>query len=205
MPTAEPVPLTADCLSPAIAMMGRAFKDDPFLVHLAPDPVKREKLAPQFVAIVVKFCFKFGEVWTYPAQEGVAAWLVPDNTNPSLGQMLQTGMLTMPLKFGWAGFQRFSDVVGFTEKLHKEHAPGRHWYLWGLGVDPAHQGSGLGGKLMQPVLAKADAAGLPVYLETQNESNLPFYERHGFKVAGSGESPKSKLAVWALVRPPQDK
>jgi ribosomal protein S18 acetylase RimI-like enzyme len=57
-------------------------------------------------------------------------------------------MLTMPLKFGWAGFQRFIAVVSYTETLHKQFASESHWYLWGLGVDPSQQGKGLGGMLL---------------------------------------------------------
>jgi hypothetical protein len=43
---------------------------------------------------------------------------------------------------------------------------------------------------------------LPCYLETENERNLPFYERHGFEVVSDGEVPKRGLRVWAMVREP---
>ena len=108
----------------------------------------------------------------------------------------------MPLKFGWAGFQRFSGVVGYTGKLHNKFAAGPHWYLWGLGVEPSQQNKGIGGRLLQPVLAKADAAGQSCYPETQNESNLPFYRRHGFEVVSGEAVPKGDLKVWTMVRKP---
>lgn len=53
---------------------------------------------------------------------------------------------------------------------------------------------------MQPVLAKADAAGQPCYLETQNESNLSFYSKFGFEAVNDGKSPADGLGVWAMVR-----
>ena len=93
-------------------------------------------------------------------------------------------------------------MVSYTEKVHKRAVPGLHWYLWGLGVEPSEQGKGIGGALMEPVLRQAGAEGLPCYLETQNERNLPFYERHGFEVVSDGEVPKHGLRVWAMVRDP---
>lgn len=53
------------------------------------------------------------------------------------------------------------------------------------------------------VLARADAAGLPCYLETLSERNLPFYERYGFQVTFSGEVPEGGPMAWAMVRPSQ--
>jgi ribosomal protein S18 acetylase RimI-like enzyme len=78
-----------------------------------------------------------------------------------------------------------------------------HWYLWALGVDPPYQGQGVGGQLLQPVLAEADAAGLPCYLETETERNVAFYRKHGFDVATAGPDPRQGVMVWTMVREPQ--
>lgn len=184
-------------------MMGKAFVNDPFLCYLAPNAVKRKRLTPEFVGIVVNYCALYGEVWTTATQWGAACWLPPGKTSPTLSGMIKTGMLTMPLKFGWAGFQRFLAVVNYTEALHKQFAGGPHWYLWGMGIDPAQQRKGIGSALLQPVLAQADQAGLPCYLETQNAANLSFYQKHGFAVVSDGVVPKETLQVWAMVRTPQ--
>jgi MFS family permease len=50
-----------------------------------------------------------------------------------------------------------------------------HWYLWLLGVDPDRQGQGVGSALLAPILARADAEGLPCALETLTERNVWFY------------------------------
>jgi ribosomal protein S18 acetylase RimI-like enzyme len=204
MPDAfEPVRLTQAQREHAIAVMGRAFVNDPFLRYLAPDDMRRARLTPQFVAIVVTYCLLYGEVWTSPSLDGVACWLEPGKTSPTFGRIFRTGMLMMPLKFGWAGFQRFNDVINYAETLHKKYAAAPHWYLWGLGVDPAKQGRGVGGALLRPVLERADRAGQICYLETQNEVNLHFYRKYGFEVAGGGVVPRGNLQVWAMVRQPK--
>jgi GNAT superfamily N-acetyltransferase len=58
-----------------------------------------------------------------------------------------------------------------------------------LGVGPEWQGQGVGSQLLQSVLARADADGVPCYLETGTEPNLRFYRRHGFEVAIEDDVP----------------
>ena len=53
---------------------------------------------------------------------------------------------------------------------------------------------------MRPVLARADAAGHPVYLETHREANVRFYGRHGFEMVG--DDVVDGLRVWGLRRLP---
>lgn len=194
--------LEAHQLDQASEMAGRAFYDDPFLEYLAPEEAKRARLTPSFIGKVIRYSSLYGDVYTTPALEGVACWLPPDNPTPTFLRMLRTGLLIEPLKFGWAGFRRFMKVVNYTEEVQKRSVPGPHWYLWVLGVDPAHQGEGIGGALMQPILMRAEADGLPCYLETMNERNVPFYQKHGFKVVSDGVVPKDGLRVWTMARDP---
>jgi ribosomal protein S18 acetylase RimI-like enzyme len=193
------VPLEAHQLGRACEVMGRAFREDQLLKYLVPDDAERARLAPSFVGKVVRYCSSYGQVHTTPMLEGVACWLPPGGSAPTFTRMLRTGLLTEPLKFGWAGFRRFMDMVSYTEKVHKRAVPGPHWYLWGLGVEPSEQGKGIGGALMGPILARAAAEGLPCYLETHNEANVPFYRKHGFEVVSDGEVPKRGPRVWAMV------
>jgi len=116
--------------------------------------------------------------------------------------MLRIGIHVSPLQFEWTGLDRFLTVAAYTDAVHKRFAQGQHWYLWALGVNPPCQGQGIGGMLMQPVLAQAGAALLPCYLETENERNVPFYQKYGFQLVSEGEVPKGGLRVWAMLREP---
>ncbi len=51
-----------------------------------------------------------------------------------------------------------------------------------LGVRPDAQRRGLGSKLIEPVLRRADRDGVACYLETSDRANVAYYERFGFKV-----------------------
>src|SRR3712207_6626563 len=175
--------------------MGWAFRNDQLLKYLVPDDAKRARLAPSFVGKVVRYCSSYGEVYTTPMLEGVACWLPPGNSARTFTGMLRTGLLMEPLKFGWGGFRRFMDMVSYTEKVHKRAVPGRHWYLWGLGVEPSEQGKGIGGMLMQPILRRAGGEGLACYFVNEDERNSPLYERHGFKGGHGGEVAKRGARV----------
>jgi ribosomal protein S18 acetylase RimI-like enzyme len=73
-------------------------------------------------------------------------------------------------------------------QMDAAHPKYLHWYLPWFGVDAALQGRGLGSQLMAHCLEIVDASQLPAYLETPNPRTVPFYERHGFDVAGSAQS-----------------
>ena len=75
------------------------------------------------------------------------------------------------------------------------------WYLPLIGVDPAHQGRGLGSMMLKHALSIIDEKGLPAFLESSNPANISLYERHGFEVVGRiqvGSSP----AVHPMHRAP---
>ncbi len=84
------------------------------------------------------------------------------------------------------------------------HSPAEpHWYLAVIGADPAAQGGGHGAALLRSGLAKADAAGLPVCLESSKPSNLPIYEHFGFTVREEFRLPGGGPTLWAMRREPR--
>lgn len=203
---AEIVRLSGDRVDEAGAVLAAAFQDDPFVAYLLPDPERRRGRAGRwFMTTGVRYALRYGEVYATGGDvAGAAVWLAPGGTEMTVPRMARAGMLAAPLRIGPGAFVRLMRFAGFEETLQHRHAPGPHWYLIVLGVDPAHQGEGIGGRLIAPVLAKADAAGRPCYLETMSEANLAFYRRHGFEVVGEGAAPAGGPYVWAMRREPAD-
>jgi GNAT superfamily N-acetyltransferase len=81
-----------------------------------------------------------------------------------------------------------------------EAHPGEpHWYLGILGTDPAHQGCGVASALVKPILEQCDADGVPAYLESSKRDNIPFYERHGFRVTGEVQVDDGPT-LWPMLR-----
>ncbi len=196
-------PLEREHVKQATAAMGRAFLDDPLLKFVIPDYEKRIRATPELYGGIIRYARLYGKAYTTATVEGAACWLPPDQSSPTLIRMLRAGMLKIPLLLGWNSYQRLNAFEAQAENLHKHYARKPHWYLWALGVDPARQGKGVGSILLQPVLAQADADETPCYLETQNDKNLPFYEKQGFKVMEAKEIGKGAVTTWAMLREPE--
>lgn len=183
-------------------VLSRAFFDDPLTSYWIPDPEQRKTALPWFMTTAAKFGFKNGEVETTAGGvEGGALWLLPGKTHVPPMQMMMAGMWAAPFKLGFSNFGRFMKSLDYMEKIHDQQTPDAHWYLMILGVDPPRQGQGIGSALMQPGLAKADAAHLPCYLETQKEINVPLYQRHGFEVVVETNLPGDGPHIWCMKRP----
>ena len=196
--------LAASQLKEAAEVLARAFFDDPFMVWLTPDDGKRTRLLPWSMSVYARYGLRCGEVHTTADRvEGVAVWIPPGGFPMSVVRLMLAGMILSPLKRGVASFGRLMSAINYTEHLHKRDVPPEHWYLLVLGVDPAQQGQGLGGTLIQPVLARADGEGFPCYLESANAKNLPFYKRHGFEVLVEDSFPKGGPPFWTMKREPQ--
>ncbi len=76
-----------------------------------------------------------------------------------------------------------------------------HWYLGLLGTDPARQRTGVARALLAPMLTRADADDVPVFLETGMPGNIAIYERFGFKSIADADVPGGPR-LWGLVRRP---
>jgi ribosomal protein S18 acetylase RimI-like enzyme len=110
-------------------------------------------------------------------------------------------LVTTPLRLGAAtgSFLAYGRAV---EQMRADVAAGAHWYLAGIGVEPAVQRRGIGSALLRPGIEAAAASGLPTVLLTNNEANLAFYESQGFVVVRQGRTPEDGPKAWAMVRTP---
>jgi ribosomal protein S18 acetylase RimI-like enzyme len=195
----EVVRLERAKLGEASDVLARAFQDDPAWVWLVPDPERRARLLPWLFRI--GFDVTAADVWaTAGPVRGAARWLPPGRPTMRVAPMLRA-LVTTPIRLGstTAPFLAYGRAV---ETMRSEAMPGSHWYLAGIGVDPAAQHSGIGSALLEPGIAAAASEGLPAVLLTNNEANLSFYERHGFQVVSEGATPKDGPHAWAMVKWP---
>lgn len=79
------------------------------------------------------------------------------------------------------------------------HFQGPHQYLWQLAVDPPAQRTGVGRALMARVVADAEAAEVPIYLETTKPENVPYYRSFGFVEAAPERMPRG-APLWPMLR-----
>ena len=147
-------------------VLGRAFFDDPLMEYIFPEEARRERPVTWLMERGVRYGLRYGEVHTTAGVDGAAVWLPPGETDMTPLRMMRVGLLLAPFRVGFSAFRRFLAATDYLEEQHKRDMPSRHWHLAILGVDPSRQGQGIGGALMQPIIARADSAGLSCYLET---------------------------------------
>ncbi len=185
-------------------VLARAFYDDPLMIYIVPDDARRLNALQWFMTSAANYGDKFGEVYTTDGHiDGDAIWLPPGGTKVTMLRMVQSGLLAAPFKLGLGAFRRFLGVMDLFDRLHERDMPQPHWYLMIAGVDPPRQGQGVGGALIAPILARADADGAQCYLETQKTRNVPFYQKHGFEVVVEDDIPKGGPHYWTMKRMPR--
>ena len=87
------------------------------------------------------------------------------------------------------------------QQMASYHPHEPHWYLPLIGVDPAHQGKGLGSALMKHVTDICDHDSVLAYLKSSNLKNIALYERHGFEVLGAIQAGSSPVITPMLRKP----
>ena len=157
-----------------------AFSADPVERWLYPESRDYLECFPAFLAAFGGSAFVGGTVWRLGDFSAIALWL-PPGTDPD-GEVI-VAVLTESVAS--AKHETTFSVLGQMDQAHPRFL---HWYLPWFGVDPALQGRGLGGELMEHCLRIVDDDHLPAYLETPNPRTIPFYERQGFQVTGEAQA-----------------
>lgn len=184
------------------AVLTEAFADDPvqrWLFAPADDPDAGRRA---LFGIFVEDYFWLGHLHVVRDVggdvAGAALWSPPDR-DALRGERVQDLLAALAPHLG----DQLVDRLGELARAH-EHRPTRpHLYLGILGVGPRQQSRGHGAALLAPTLADCDRTGLVAHLESSNERNIPFYERHGFEVVHTYRCGGDGPTMTIMTRPPR--
>jgi len=154
----------------------RAFHDDPVMRWLYPDD--EEYFQPQgavFTAAMTNW-LAHRQPWCTDDGAAVAIWFPPKERDAEEPTWIEVGPPPPAERL-----ERF-ELIGRAMDAHKPDEP--HWYLQLLATHPDWQRQGLGADLMRVVFDRADADGVPCYLETERPELVAYYRHHGFEVSG---------------------
>ncbi len=181
--------------------MARAFFDDPIFTWAFPDEGSRLRRMMGMNAAMLPPMMRvdFMELYTTPDHAGLAIWAGPEDWEAPTRAMLSR-VPRLVWSMGGDAIRKFVSLMGALKKVHPT---GPHWYLAGIGTDPPRQGTGVGTALIRPMLERCDRDGIGAYLETQKATNVPYYERFGFRVTGEIDPPRGAPHMWLMWREPQ--
>ncbi|MGW6651548.1 acetyltransferase [Streptomyces sp. CB02130] len=194
--TNTPQAATLDDAPEISRTLARAFADDPMMGWFFPGGASREPDLVRYFTTI--FTRQYGRHGVCERTASAAAfWVAPEGQEKTVPDAETVAELEEILGDRAPLFR--DAVAAAAEQGPKEP----HWYLAVVGADPATRGQGHGAALLRSGLAKADAAGLPVYLESSKPDNLPFYEHFGFTVLGEAALPGGGPALWVMRRAPR--
>jgi ribosomal protein S18 acetylase RimI-like enzyme len=190
-------PLTAADVPKAAEVIADAFKEDPFWAWLFPGAERSLVVRSWIRQLRVSYLPK-GHCYVNEEVTGAALWSPPGKWQLSRSQQLRLA----PSYLRLLGPRRMRTAARAFSVIEGGHPDEPHWYLSVLGVTPSRQRSGIGRSLIEPMLERADADGVPSSLETFRADNVPYYERFGFEVTKEDDVPGGGPHMWAMVRSP---
>jgi ribosomal protein S18 acetylase RimI-like enzyme len=190
--------LRRDELPAAGALLGRAYRDNPFMfAFLGDDPDHRLRgmecihgtrvsaLNPP--AIVAR---RDGEL------VGVCGFDAPGGS-----EMPPEDLQRMLVTLSGLGSDVLTKMQTVLAEFSKRAPAERHWHLGPVGVHIDAQGQGIGSLMMNEFCARMDTEGDLAFLETDLPDNVRLYERYGFVTVE--ELPVLGVPGWFMLRRPR--
>jgi ribosomal protein S18 acetylase RimI-like enzyme len=156
----------------------------PAFRYVFADAGRRARALPPFFAATVRDAIPFGAVLAVSGGDAgvhaVAVWLPPGGF-PWTPRRKARATVDFARVF-LADPRAYPTFIRYGANLERAHPADPHWYLVVMSVRPEFQRQGLGTRLAEPVLQRADRDRVACYLETSDPANVAFYERLGFEV-----------------------
>ena len=197
--------LTRKAKREAICVLCQAFERDPVFCYFFPGATERWQAFALIFSDLITANLRFRSVYVatdHGKLVGAAIWRTPD-AKDSVIDGIRTAIAQRRLRLISEDAAR-GLAIGFGT-LGALHPEGPHWYLAFVGVAPDRQRGGVGGTLLSPVLAAADSAQVPCYLETPFPETHAFYRRLGFELLDQRSPFPGAGPIWRMQRPPRDR
>ncbi|MEZ5008937.1 MAG: GNAT family N-acetyltransferase [Chitinophagales bacterium] len=184
-------------LAQAATVFSTSFLNYPLYTYLFPDIDQRKKLLPILFEISATYLSEF--VYGITHVGSVQAVLLMDSPNkkePSL-----KSLITILRRYGYRlPFRKSIKMLSIFNKIHQAQPKSNFFYIQTIAVDPTNQGGGFGKEIINFV--KELAGNQPIYLETNDELNVAYYQKRGFVLYKEFICDKSKeLKTWSMIWP----
>ncbi len=186
----------------AAQVVARSFRNNTAMVAvLERDEAERVRLLTLFALHLLPAYLTHGRCWVLCEDQNIRAVMLtlPPGRFP-LPWTVDFSLTAVSLWHGGLSTtKRFIKIDGFVKAQHPERP---HHYLYMLATDAGHQGRGFGSQLLTTL--REHAGGTEIYLETDEERNLRFYQRNGYLIRGELPAPIGSPAfpLWFLHRDP---
>jgi len=187
----------------ASQVLADAFQNDPLWSKTVGK--ENKKGYPIMAEMLLKYCLKYGQIYASSDHfEGIMALAQGDASYVTLGRLLKSGGIIPILKLGLKRLITIADAFTPMDEVRKKHMKDRPFvYIQVIGVSTQHQGKGYGKKMLNVLIQASEQAKVPIYLDTETERNVEWYECYGFKTVEQMTLPVIEQPMWAMIRDPE--
>ena len=200
----QPVSQYRFAYRPYVEALYEALAEDPFYITLEasvmPGRDSREAML-EYLDYSIRESDEYGET-SIPSRHrhGVSVWLIPQQA-PRAAEMKARKRDFLLERLGQQSWETYTRIVSFMGTNSEPLTGEADWYLSIVGILPQFRNQGLGAQLLEPVLERADAAGVSTWLETFTPRNQSFYQRLGYRILESFDEPTIGARYTLMARP----
>jgi hypothetical protein len=199
------VRLARDQVFEAGDYLGRTVADDPIVTAIVPVPSHRTRQALATASRhLVQYAERWGEVYTTEERiDGLAIWLPPAPHQPvGLARGGAALLTALTAELGPDDTFRLVGIGMRLARARRRAIDRPHWHLVTVVANPHHV-EPVSEALIQPILTRADAEGIPCFTASARAQQVLFFVRHGFQAVRDDLLTPRGPRVWSLVREPR--
>lgn len=159
-------------------ILAKSFNENKSVNYIVKQDGKREQRLRSLMEYSFEICYLFGDVFLTDDKKGCALIVLPDKKKTTPKSVL----LDLKLIFSCIGLSNINKALSREGKIKNLQPKELLYYLWFIGVDPAEQHKGIGSTLLAEVIKEGKSKQRTICLETSTLSNIPWYEKFGFKI-----------------------
>lgn len=174
---------------------GRAYLNDPVHTYATKNPRRREQFVYHFM--MERLHTSNGEDWFFIDDEnrGICVWRKAHN---------EYGVLDFLKCPDWTylyiHLPNLIRTLAAYSPLDVKVFDADTWIISPVFVDPAHQGKGIATALIRDSMAQLEPLGIRFGLEAQDDANVRFYEKLGFRTIREDVYKKGNVTHRYMVR-----
>jgi GNAT superfamily N-acetyltransferase len=193
-------------LPAVVRALVESLRHDPFYVAITEDYGDTESRRIEALSRYFDYSMSEGArsgrcVTVLDEGPAAAVWLLPGSAERTTAEARAKAAFLAAI-LGPKGVENYRRIMDFMTPRAQSAVKGSAWYLSIIGVSPAAQGRGIGGRVVHTTLAEADQIGASCFLETFSQRNLPFYQRFGFEVVALHQEPTTRSQYYIMQRTP---
>ena len=199
-PVSSPRPLNQTHAA-ASRVLAESFCCDPLMRAVFGSHSRPVDLMSKLYKPIIRYCELYGEFTLHSSEQGAIGWLPAICADAGPVRLARSGLFAAPILIGPTAFWRLAAherrcMSGLREQLKRTDTA----YLWFVGVRLEARREGIGRALVDQALEVMGKGHDRCVLKTENEDNLSFYQKLGFKIIRSRPPLPGQVRWWGLER-----